>query len=108
MLTAIWSGPSEGVEPAYRQRDRALRKTRPIADGSKIRFWREHLSDTKRAPCTLEFKMKVVRLVRLVRGGQVAMASGGLDGDHRVWKMRQERRKPEHTTCIKDMAIPCA
>lgn len=52
--------------------------------------------------------MKVVRLVRLVRGGQVAMASGGLDGDHRVWKMRQERRKPEHTTCIKDMAIPFA
>ena len=37
--------------------------------------------------------------------GTMAMASTGLDGDHRVWTMRQERRTPAYTTCIADMPI---
>ena len=37
--------------------------------------------------------------------GTMKMASAGLDGDHRVWTMRQERRTPEYTTCIADMPV---
>ncbi|MDH4482318.1 MAG: Y-family DNA polymerase [Rhodoferax sp.] len=37
--------------------------------------------------------------------GTLAMASAGLDGDRRVWSMRQERRTPGYTTCIADIPI---
>jgi DNA polymerase V len=33
----------------------------------------------------------------------VQLASAGLQGDRRVWSMKQERRTPAYTTCLADM-----
>jgi DNA polymerase V len=33
------------------------------------------------------------------------IASAGLDGDRRVWSMKQERRTPGYTTCMDDMPV---
>lgn len=35
--------------------------------------------------------------------GTVQLASAGLQGDRRVWSMKQERRTPAYTTCLADM-----
>jgi len=35
--------------------------------------------------------------------GTVKMASAGLQGERRVWSMKQERRTPAYTTCLADM-----
>lgn len=35
--------------------------------------------------------------------GTVQLASAGLQGDRRVWTMKQERRTPAYTTCLADM-----
>lgn len=37
--------------------------------------------------------------------GTVLMASAGLDGNRRVWSMKQERRTPGYTTCWDDLAV---
>ena len=37
--------------------------------------------------------------------GSVLMASAGLQGDKRVWTMKQERRTPGYTTCWEDMPV---
>lgn len=37
--------------------------------------------------------------------GAVTIASAGLDGDHRAWSMKQERRTPAYTTRYEDMAV---
>lgn len=37
--------------------------------------------------------------------GTVAMASAGLDGDRRVWSMKQERRTPAYTTDWNDLPV---
>lgn len=37
--------------------------------------------------------------------GTMKMASAGLDGERRVWSMKQERRTPAYTTCIADIPI---
>jgi DNA polymerase V len=37
--------------------------------------------------------------------GVLKMASAGLDGDHRVWSMKQERRTPRYTTRWEDMLV---
>jgi DNA polymerase V len=37
--------------------------------------------------------------------GTMKMASAGLDGDRRVWSMKQERRTPAYTTCLADIPI---
>ena len=37
--------------------------------------------------------------------GSVHMASAGLDGDKRVWSMKQERRTPGYTTSWGDIAV---
>jgi DNA polymerase V len=37
--------------------------------------------------------------------GSVHMASAGLQGDKRVWSMKQERRTPGYTTCWADMPV---
>jgi DNA polymerase V len=37
--------------------------------------------------------------------GTMKIASAGLDGDRRVWSMRQERRTPGYTTCVADMPV---
>jgi DNA polymerase V len=37
--------------------------------------------------------------------GTMKMASAGLDGDRRVWSMRQERRTPAYTTNWADIPI---
>jgi DNA polymerase V len=37
--------------------------------------------------------------------GTMKMASAGLDGDRRVWSMRQERRTPAYTTNWADIPM---
>ena len=37
--------------------------------------------------------------------GTMKMASAGLDGDRRVWSMKQERRTPAYTTCWADIPV---
>lgn len=37
--------------------------------------------------------------------GTMKMASAGLDGDRRVWSMRQERKTPAYTTNWADIPI---
>lgn len=37
--------------------------------------------------------------------GTMKIASAGLDGDRRVWSMRQERRTPGYTTCVADLPV---
>jgi DNA polymerase V len=37
--------------------------------------------------------------------GTVKMASAGLQGERRVWSMKQERRTPGYTTCVDDMPV---
>lgn len=37
--------------------------------------------------------------------GTMKIASAGLDGNRRVWSMKQERRTPGYTTCIADMPV---
>lgn len=37
--------------------------------------------------------------------GTVLMASAGLAGDKRAWVMKQERRTPQYTTCLDDLAV---
>jgi DNA polymerase V len=37
--------------------------------------------------------------------GTMKIASAGLDGNRRVWAMKQERRTPGYTTCITDMPV---
>jgi len=37
--------------------------------------------------------------------GTMKMASAGLDGERRVWSMKQERRTPGYTTCWDDMPV---
>ena len=37
--------------------------------------------------------------------GTVLMASAGLDGNRRIWSMKQERRTPGYTTCWDDLAV---
>lgn len=37
--------------------------------------------------------------------GTLKIGSSGLDGDRRVWSMKQERRTPAYTTCIADIPV---
>jgi hypothetical protein len=37
--------------------------------------------------------------------GAVHMASAGLDGNKRMWSMKQERRTPGYTPCWEDMPV---
>ena len=37
--------------------------------------------------------------------GTMKMASAGLEGDRRVWSMKQERRTPAYTTCWADIPV---
>ena len=37
--------------------------------------------------------------------GTVAMASAGLEGERRVWSVRQERRTPAYTTDWNDVPV---
>jgi DNA polymerase V len=37
--------------------------------------------------------------------GTMKIASAGLDGNRRVWSMKQERRTPGYTTCVADMPV---
>jgi DNA polymerase V len=37
--------------------------------------------------------------------GTMKVASAGLDGDRRVWSMRQERRTPAYTTDWADIPV---
>ena len=37
--------------------------------------------------------------------GSILLASAGLAGDLRVWRMKQERKTPGYTTCWADMPV---
>ena len=37
--------------------------------------------------------------------GSVHMASAGIEGNNRIWTMKQERRTPGYTTCWDDMPV---
>ena len=59
--------------------------------------------DARRDPSRLMQALDAVN-VRYGRGA-LLLASAGMDGDHRAWSMRQERRTPGYTTRWGEMAV---